>query len=197
MDPLLWSVLLLFIGLALVCVEVFVPSGGVLGFLSITCLVTGIGLAFYHRGAEVGFLFLAVTAVLVPVAIVVAFRYWPKTPMGRRLLLDVPTSRDVLPDSPRRQQLRELVGKRGVAKSLMMPSGAVVIGGQTFDALSEGIPIEAGQPIKVIEVRGTRVLVRPLDGSEPADERPSVASDDVLSQPIESLGLDSLDDPLA
>jgi membrane-bound serine protease (ClpP class) len=192
MDPLVWSVLLLFLGLALVCVEVFVPSGGMLGFLAILSLMTGIILAFYHRGAEVGFLFLTVTAVAVPAALVLAFRYWPKTPMGRRLLLDVPSGEEVLPDSPRRQQLKQLVGKVGVAKSLMMPSGAVTIEGHTIDALSEGIPIDAGQRVRVIEVRGTRVLVRPLDDSEPA-----TAGDDVLSQPIETLGLDSLEDPLA
>lgn len=192
MDPLVWSVLLLFLGLGLVCVEVFVPSGGILGFLAIASLMSGIILAFYHRGAEVGFLFLTATAVAVPAALVVAFRYWPKTPMGRRLLLEIPSGEEVLPDSPKRQQLRQLVGKLGVAKSLMMPSGAVVIDGATIDALSEGMSIEAGQRIKVLEVRGTRVLVRPVDESEPAP-----APDDVLSQPIESLGLDSLEDPLA
>jgi membrane-bound ClpP family serine protease len=192
MDPLAWAILLLFLGLALVSIEVFVPSGGILGFLAIVSLTAGIVLAFYHRGAETGFLFLTLTAVAVPLALVLAFRYWPKTPMGRRLLLDVPSGHEVLPDSPRRQHLRQLVGKTGVAKSVMMPSGAVVIEGHTIDALSEGIPIDAGQRIKVIEVRGTRVLVRPIDDSEvPA------ASDDVLSQPIESLGLDSLEDPLA
>jgi hypothetical protein len=105
--------------------------------------------------------------------------------------LDVPTSEEVLPDTPQRQKLRQLVGKFGVAKSLMMPSGAVLIDGATIDALSEGIPIEAGQRVKVIEVRGTRVLVRPVDENEAPQ-----ASDDVLSRPIESLGLDSLDDPL-
>jgi len=192
MDPLVWSVLLLLLGLALVCIEVFVPSGGILGFLSIASLMAGIILAFYHRGPEVGFLFLVVTAVALPAALVLAFRYWPKTPMGRRLLLEVPSGEAVRPDSPKRQQLRQLVGKVGVAKSLMMPSGAVLIDGATIDALSEGMSIEAGQRVQVIEVRGTRVLVRPVD----ENQRPA-ASDDVLSQPIESLGLDSLEDPLA
>jgi membrane-bound ClpP family serine protease len=192
MDPLVWSVMLLFLGLALVCIEVFVPSGGILGFLSIASLMAGIILAFYHRGPEVGFLFLIVTAVAVPAALVLAFRYWPKTPMGRRLLLEVPRGEELRPDSPKRQQLRQLVGKVGVAKSLMMPSGAVLIEGATIDALSEGMSIEAGTRIQVIEVRGTRVVVRAVDESE----SPRV-SDDVLSQPIESLGLDSLEDPLA
>jgi membrane-bound ClpP family serine protease len=192
MDPIVWSVLLLLLGLALLCAEVFIPSGGILGFLSISAMLAGLFLAFYHRGTEVGLLFLIATILAVPGVLVVAFRYWPQTPMGRRLLLEVPSSEEVLPDSPQRQRLRRLVGKFGVAKSVMMPSGAVLVEGQTIDALSEGIPIEPGQPIEVIEVRGSHVLVRPVD----ENARP-IAADDVLSQPIESLGLDALDDPLA
>ena len=135
-------------------------------------------------------MFLALTAVALPTALVMAFRWWPKTPMGRRLLLDVPTSEDVLPDSPERRSVRQLVGKLGVAKTLMLPSGPVLVEGRTIDAISEGQPIEAGQQVRVIEVRGNRVLVRPADDEPPPP-------DDVLSQPIESLGLDSLEDPLA
>ncbi len=53
-----------------------------------------------------GLVFLIVTALAVPAALTVAFRYWPKTPMGRRLLLEVPSGEEVLPDSPQRQRLR-------------------------------------------------------------------------------------------
>lgn len=190
MDPLAWSALLLFLGLTLVVLEVFVPSGGMLGFLSIGALTASIILAFYHRGAAAGFLFLAITAAAVPTMLAFAFRWWPKTPMGRRLLLEVPTSEEVLPDSPQRRSLRQLQGKLGVAKTVMLPSGAVLIDGQTIDALSEGPPIEAGQRVRVIEVHGNRVVVRA------ADDAP-LSPDDVLSQPIESLGIDGLDDPLA
>src|SRR5690606_30627203 len=109
------------------------------------------------------------------------------------LLLEVPRAEEVLPDSPQRQRLRQLVGRVGVAKSMMMPSGAVEIDGDAIDALSEGIPIEPGQPIEVIEVRGTRVLVRPIDETT----RSQAPADDVLSQPIETLGLDPFDDPLS
>lgn len=191
MDPLAWSALLLLLGLLLVMVEVFIPSGGVLGFLSITSLVAGVILAFYHRGAEVGFLFLTVTAVALPVTLMMAFRWWPKTPMGRRILLDVPKSEEVLPDSPERRWLRQMVGRVGVAKSLMLPSGAIEVDGHTIDALTEGTPIEAGQRVRVIAVRGNRVLVRVADDAAPAE------TDDVLSRPIDFLGLESLDDPLA
>ncbi|HTM55561.1 MAG TPA: NfeD family protein [Pirellulales bacterium] len=191
MDPLAWSALLLLLGLLLVMVEVFIPSGGVLGFLSITSLVAGVILAFYHRGAEVGFLFLTVTAVALPVTLMMAFRWWPKTPMGRRILLDVPKSEEVLPDSPQRRWLRQMVGRVGVAKSLMLPSGAIEVDGHTIDALTEGTPIEPGQRVRVIAVSGNRVVVRVADDAAPAE------TDDVLSRPIDFLGLESLDDPLA
>ena len=121
MDPLAWSVLLLLLGLTLVVLEVFVPSGGILGLLSIGALISSITLAFYHRGLEVGLIFLTVSAVLVPSALALAFRYWPNTPMGRRLLLDVPKEEEVLPDSPERRSLRQLVGKVGVAKTVILP----------------------------------------------------------------------------
>ena len=85
------------------------------------------------------------------------------------------------------------MGKLGVAKSMMLPSGAVQVGNLVIDALSEGLPIEAGQRVKVIEVHGSRVVVRPADPDEPAT--PAVA-DDLMSRSIESLGIDPFDEPL-
>jgi len=49
--------------------------------------------------------------------------------------------------------------------------------------------------VRVIEVRGSIVVVRPVDESA-VDEKPRETQDDVLSRPIESLGLDPFDDPL-
>src|SRR5689334_11983223 len=59
MNPLVWSVVLLLLGLALLALEVFLPSGGILGFLSISSLIAAVVLAF-HRGAQTGFIFLLV-----------------------------------------------------------------------------------------------------------------------------------------
>lgn len=195
MDPLVWSIILLLAGLLLVVLEVFVPSGGVLGFLSVAAVLASIVTAFYSRGAQTGLVFVMITALAVPAVLVVAFRYWPHTPMGKRVLLEVHNERDLLPDTPQMQALRQLVGKVGVARSMMLPSGAIFIDGRTVDALSEGIAIEPGQFVRVIEVRGNRVVV------SPTDERPKLSGEseanDILSRPLESLGLESLEDPLA
>ena len=58
MHPLIWSVLLLAFGLGLAMLEVFIPSAGILGFLSLSAIVTAIVLAFSFGGTTAGFLFL-------------------------------------------------------------------------------------------------------------------------------------------
>lgn len=190
LDPLAWAVVLMLVGVSLAVLEIFIPSGGVIGFLSIVSVVAAIGLAFY-RGPWYGLSFLGTAVFAIPAAIVAALHYWPETPMGRRLLLEVPTSDDVLPADASRRHLKSLVGRIGQAKSLMLPSGAVSIDGESIDAVSEGMAIEKGQWVVVVEVRGTRVVVRP------SEKPPEVAAaDDPLSKPIESIGLDSFEDPL-
>ncbi len=193
MSPFFWAALLLLVGLGLVMLETFVPSGGILGFLSFTSILASIVLAFQQSGPKVGIAFVIVACVAVPVVLSVAFRYLPQTPMGKRLLPSIPTAEEVMPDSAERRHLRELVGHVGRAKSKMLPSGAVVIEGQTIDAVSEGQPIEPNQPVRVIEVRGNLVVVRPVE----EDQLAGTKTDDLLSRPIETLGIDPLEDPLA
>jgi membrane-bound serine protease (ClpP class) len=192
MERLIWAGMLVALGLALVMIEVFLPTAGLLSFLSIASIVAGIGLAFYHGGSTYGFSYLAVAVVAVPVVLALAFRWLPDTAIGRRLLPHLPTPDEVLPDNEERRRLRGLVGKVGRAKSQMLPSGAVLIEGHTIDAVSEGMAIDREQAVRVIAVRGTRVIVRPVDESAP-----QASADDILSRPFDDLGNDPFDDALA
>jgi hypothetical protein len=84
--------------------------------------------------------------------------------------------------------LRTLIGKRGRAKTKMLPSGAVVIDGQTYDAATEGLPLEAGQPVEVIAAQFKRLVVRPVEND--ATPPPLVAEE--VERPYES----PFEDPL-
>lgn len=193
-----WAIVLLLGGLALFILEAFVPSGGALGTLSVIALLAGVGLAYYSGPLE-GTMLLLTSLVAAPFCIYLALKWWPNTPLGRRVLLNAPTSEEVLPDSPHLRTLRELVGKVGKAKSLMLPSGAIVIDGRVIDAVSEGMAIEAGQLVKVVEVRANRVVVRPLDPEEEKQlsQQREESHDDLLSRPIDTLGLDPFDDAVS
>ena len=88
-----------------------------------------------------------------------------------------------------------MVGQIGRAQTRMLPSGAVEIDGRTIDAVSDGMPIEPGQPVRVTEVHGTRVTVR-LVSEAAAAASPAASNDDVMAQTIDKLGLGPFD-PLA
>lgn len=190
LDPLIWSILLMLVGCVVLVLEVFIPSGGLLSVLSTLAFVGAIFIAF-QRGPVTGFTFVMTTIVLVPLVLVAAFHYWPKTRFGKAFLGELPTEAEVLPDDPR----RELLGHVGVTRSKMLPSGAVEIEGQMVDAITQGKPIEPGQYVVVTEVRANRVVVRPAK----ENERPGQVRrpEDLLSRPIEELGIESLEDPLA
>ena len=67
-------------------------------------------------------------------------------------------------------------------KSQMLLSGVVLIDGQSLDAVSESLPVEAGQTVQVIRVQGRRLVVRPVD-----EDTAAASSADPLKQ--------SYDDP--
>lgn len=190
-DPLVLSTLLLLIGCALVAMEVIIPSGGVIGVLATVAFIGSIYIAFDGGETPVrGLAFTAATVVAVPTTLVIGFKFLPKTPLGKAFLGELPTEDEVLPEDPR----RGLIGRVGVARSKMLPSGAVEIDGQMVDAVTQGQAIDPGTYVVVAEVRANRVVVRPAG----QDQRPSHQNaNDLLSRPIEELGIESLDDPLA
>jgi membrane-bound ClpP family serine protease len=185
MDIWVWAFLLLLVGLCLAILEMFVPSGGILGFLSACAFIGAIVLGFRHS-VTYGIVLLVVTLVGVPIIIAGGLALWPHTPMGRRILLDVPTSEQVLPEDPRKKALQALVGQVGVAKTKMLPSGVILINGRQIDAISDGTPIEPGEQVRVLQVRANRVVVRPLK-AETQPQEPN----DLLQRPIDSV----LDEP--
>ena len=182
-----WAILLLLVGCALVVLEVFIPSGGIISILSGVAFITAILVASWEgptTGPTTGLVFAGITLFAVPTLVAVAFKYWPKTRMGKAFLGELPREDEVVPEDPR----RTLIGRVGVARSKMLPSGAVEIDGQMVDAVSQGQAIEPGAYVVVIEVRANRVVVR-LAGK---DQRPSPPNPkDILSRPIDELGIES------
>jgi len=189
LDPLTWAILLMLIGCGIVVLEVFIPSGGILSFFSAIAIIASIVMAF-RRDVTAGLSFVVLTLVAVPSVLSLALKYWPYTPMGKAFLGELKSTEELKPVDTR----RELVGKVGVAKSKMLPSGSVQIDGKYVDAISQGAAIDMGQAVVVVEVRANRVVVRPADD----DEANRLVKDprDVFSTPIEELGMDSFEDPL-
>ena len=188
-DPLTWAILLLIAGCALLVIEMFIPSGGIISICSGVAIIASMVMAF-RQGSTTGLSFMLLTVVAVPSTLGLAIKYWPLTPMGKAFLGELKTTAELKPEDTR----RELVGKLGIAKSKMLPSGSVQIEGKYIDAISQGAAIDIGQAVVVVEVRANRVVVRPADEHE---ARQIISSKkDVFSTPIEELGMDDFEKPL-
>jgi membrane-bound serine protease (ClpP class) len=178
--------MILLLALVLFVIEIFVPSGGVLGVLSALALITSIGTAFAYCGLKVGTIFLVCTTAMIPVLIYFAIQWWPMTPIGRRILIQPPDEDQIVPD--RHRQRQQWLGKQGVAVTALLPAGAIRVGGQTVDAVSAGMTIEKGTVVEVIAVRGVHLVVRPSmsDAStSPGEAGRSEVLDAVVPDPFD------------
>ncbi len=189
MTGITWAILLLALALALLVLELFVPSGGLLGLLSGVGIVASIVLVF-RESATYGALYLIGLAILLPLILVSMVRYWPHTAIGRMMLNIPPPGTETTP-SEVQNPLEDLVGKVGQAKSKMLPSGAIIIDGRTYDAFSGGFAVEAGDTVEVIRVEGNRIMVRPS-----TVRAANTVSSNPLDRPIEEVIPDPFDDPL-
>jgi membrane-bound ClpP family serine protease len=193
MTPLLWAILALALGLALVALELFIPSGGLLSLLAIITLVVSISFIYRGYGFLIGTVYLVGIVVMAPLVLAGAVRWWPRTPMGRKILNLPATGDSAEPHSPF-SQLDYLLGKHGHAKSKMVLSGSIVVDGKSYDAISEGLMIEPGEGVKVVRVDGNRIVVRKVREDEQFQES---GEQDILSRPASDVIPGAFEDPLA
>jgi membrane-bound serine protease (ClpP class) len=165
-----WEVLLLLgVGLALLGAEIFiVPGFGVTGVLGIGALLAGLTLSLLGGGATAETVLWAAVRVLgstlaAIVGAVVAFRYLPRSPMGRRMVLETALPAQAGFASPPEAD-RGWLGQRGVATSTLRPAGVAHLNGTRVDVVTEGEYVEAGEPIEVMRVDGNRIVVRRVPG---------------------------------
>lgn len=150
-DP-FFTWLLLGIGVALIFLEVFIPSGGIIGIVALAALGLGI-YSFFHQGK---ILLGSMTGIGVAVFVISMFSF-----MLRRISLTETQNSDAVDNS-----LGEIMGRSGVTKSALRPAGVALIDGKRVDVVASSGFIENGKLITVVETSGNRVVVRELPETE-------------------------------
>ena len=169
------AILLFILGMVLIAIEIFIlPGFGITGLSGIILVIAGLGLATVDkipstteewgtlagRVMQYGFTMVASTVVAVIFA-----RYLPKIPYANRLMLVPPSDTTESGEPmflPGAEQAASLLGKTGVSTSVLRPSGAAKFGDVMVDVVSEGDFIESGSLIQVVEVEGTRIVVKKM-----------------------------------
>ena len=160
-DP-FFAWLLLGIGVALIFLEVFIPSGGIIGIVALAALSLGI-YSFFHQGKV---LLGSLTGIGGAVFVISMSSF-----MLKRISLAETQDSEAFTSVD--NSLDEIMGRSGVTKSALRPAGVALIDGARVDVVASNGFIENGKLIKVVETSGNRVVVREL----PATETQSQESD--------------------
>lgn len=173
MDNLTVAYILIALGLVLLVAELFVPTSGTLFLACSVCLLAGIMMTFYYGDASTGMVTLLCVFVAVPALFAVGMYYWPRTPMGRRLILREDQDATVA-QMPVNLELEQLRGRYARAKSDLRPAGVAEFDGRRIDVITEGMMVTAGDWVRCVDVKAGKVVVRP---TEPPDLKDLEADD--------------------
>jgi membrane-bound ClpP family serine protease len=166
--------LLFLLGLVLILIEVFVlPGFGVAGVFGIMLLLASLGLVTVEEipsnstqwlkfgGRVARYVFALIAAGFAAFYLA---RFLPRTPLGRQLSLQAPDENEAEEAGanllPGAALAASLLGAIGVAATVLRPSGTVRFGEQFIDVVTEGGFINVGTRVQVVEVEGTRIVVK-------------------------------------
>lgn len=162
-----WEILLFIIGIILVVLEIFViPGFGVSGIAGIIFIIGGLtmslidNLYFDFEGVSSAETGRAALTVLVGIGLSFILMLWLSNHIGQKngLFRRVALHSD-LEDAVSVPVYNNMVGKEGMAATVLRPSGKVEIDGEYYDGISDSGFIEKGSKVKVIRYENAQVYV--------------------------------------
>jgi membrane-bound ClpP family serine protease len=155
-----YGTLLLFVaGLLLIFLEFFLP-GAISGTLGVAALIFSLFLAG-ENGIQMG------VSILIAIFCSVLVFFIMIKIFNKKLVL---FNKMVLSESAKKEDgyvsnvnRTDLLGKEGIALTILRPAGTVIINNERVDVVSEGGFIDQNAVVKVIKFEGARIVVRELD----------------------------------
>jgi membrane-bound serine protease (ClpP class) len=165
-----WELLIFFTGLILIGIEIFaLPGFGVAGISGIILMVLGLSLAMVDKlvfkwdfTAGLTDVFKSACIVTGSSALALTLSIW----LGRSFLTN-PRLKTVMLTAEQRSSegyvsfdnLSDMIGVTGTARSMLRPAGKVAIDGKLYDAICEIGYINAGEQVKVIRYETGQLYV--------------------------------------
>lgn len=143
------------VAVALIAVDFYLP-GFVLATIGIVLMFIAVGIAWYVYGITLALWIFIGEAFLGVAAGYFSIKLVPQTAFGKRMFLHetqagVRAQTTVAP---------QLIGRSGVAKTVLRPAGVAEVDGKRLDVVAESGMIASGEPITVIAVQENRIVVR-------------------------------------
>jgi len=157
----IWAIILIGVAFVLFFLEVFVPSGGLIGFLSAVSLVAGIVMLF-RINTTLGLISAIVSLIAVPFLFFFALKLWPNTPIAQLLLLKNASKNqaETQEDPTHNESPDSLVGASGQAITDLHPVGTCLINGHRQQCLAQDGMISRNSRVRVVSADGMEIKVR-------------------------------------
>lgn len=169
-----WEEVLIFsLGVALILVEIFViPGFGVIGIAGILAILTSVVMllmagdwtdfTFTNPFTAEALLQVALSIVVALVSVLLMIKMLPRSrsaTLGGHLFLDggLTTSAGY---TSHEETTDSLVGEEGTALNGLRPTGKAKIAGRRWNVETQGDYIDAGETVRVIQLKAGRIVVR-------------------------------------
>lgn len=158
-----WEIVVFIVGLILVAVEIFaIPGFGVAGVSGILLVITGLTLAMVDNivfDFELNIAFVEVMKKFVIVVTSMFVSLVLSLYLGKQLFTNKAFAGLALNKNLEREdgslgvdsKTAEIIGKTGIAETILRPAGKILIDDEIYDAVSEYGYINKGEAVKVIK----------------------------------------------
>ncbi|MEA5080087.1 MAG: NfeD family protein [Dysgonamonadaceae bacterium] len=162
-----WEIIIFVIGLILIVLELFViPGFGIAGALGIIFMITGLLLAmigninFNFEGVSLNAFFKSLMTLLAGLGLGFALIIYASSRIGKKgFLKNVALNADQEGYMSVSMEPASIVGKSGIAATVLRPSGRVEVDGELYDAASIFGFIDKGESIIVRRYENSQVYV--------------------------------------
>ncbi|MCF8000319.1 MAG: nodulation protein NfeD [Halanaerobiales bacterium] len=159
-----WGIIVLFlVGLLLIILEAFVVPGfgitGIGGMISIF-----VSLYFLFPTPEIAINIMATTLISTVILTFIIGKYFGSSKAWSRISLGTSQTSDI--GYVASNDKKEIINKTGITKTPLRPAGIAEIDNNRVDVVSEGGFIDKGEKIIVIDVKGSKVLVKSYNEGE-------------------------------
>ena len=168
-----WEIIIFIVGVILIAVEIFaIPGFGVAGISGITLVVVGLALSMvgnmsfemdsFPLGELINALFIVIIATFLSLllSIYLSRKLFTTTIFGELALATTQDKAKGYTSAISSYQL--MVGREGIAKTVLRPSGKILIDDEIYDATAEVGFIDKGENIHVARYDNTQLIVRKI-----------------------------------
>lgn len=150
------TILTFIMGISLLSLEIFIPSFGVIGIIGTILTIYSVLDSYENSGTGIVVLILAALAIVLTVTIYVKLGF--SNNLFDNFILKNENSSKRGYNS--KKDYSDLIGKFGLSKSILRPTGRVLIDDVTYDAKSNSDFIEKEKEVEVVAVKDGHIIVK-------------------------------------